>query len=1374
MAHNFHDINGWLIVGLEMHQGFHIFPPAPMKFLKLVLLHPFTLGDKQKPTVLFNGVPSVAHQHEPKFLWPHLGIIPDPLDALTPLHILFGSHKCWLPRGAVEICGEKATCCVIGGPVSLNADCWDIGRWPTSLVLNPGTVQTTPTFGDFAMGAVTLAIDLVLDLLFEGAAKIAGGLLLKFGGKVLKPLFKKGKDLVGKGLRAATKQMGKAGKALGKGARALKGKAASALKNAKCRMGLEPVDLTSGRVLDSEVDLSLPGVIPLVWERHYSSASALERTSMGRGGWTHRLEQWIEQDEGGTTLRDEEGRDIYFPALRPGEHTFQRPDRLTLRALNDGRYSVYSHETRLTRLFAPDAPGARAVLRAIQDAWGNSITLEYTGSRLHRVVDTAGREMRVKSTHGGRIARLEVWVDGRLEQWVDYSYTKMGELARAADALGHDQRYEYDEEHRLIKKTLKNGVNFYYEYDPDTGWCRRSWGDGGLHRGEIKVDLEQRITWLIGNDEPRVLHWNEDGLVVREETPDGTVLAAREYDRDQYLVSEAAGGVARTRYEYDEQGNKIRQVDPAGNTTEWTYEDDLPLLRVKADGSSTHYTHDALGALVAVTEGSGQRYALEYDDLGRLRAVRSDGLTLSTFEMDARHNLVEESDARGARTRYRYDPLGRPVARIDALGRGTHVFYDLLGRTVMAQRPDGTTSRAEYDPLGNPVRTINALGEVTEMAYGGTGVPTRLRNPDGSGWEFHYTPGEKLRSITNPRGEAYEYTYDAAGNIATEKTFDGRVLEYQYSPAGHLARVDYPDGSFRAFTRDVLGNVVREDSTDGPIMYRRDRMGRMLGAVLHQDGREVRTSFERDREGRVVAEAQDGRRIEYDHDAQGRRTRRVMPDGTTTRYAWDALDNLVGVEHAGRTIAIDRDVLGRERRRGDREGRFSIHCEYDAMDRLIGQQVTTPSPSAGPHVAVQRVWQYDALGRTRTIDDRLWGTTRYQYDSISQLIEAQRGSTIDVFDYDIACALSGMRAHAGAPAPEETGDAWEIAPGDRLVRTEKAAYAYDRRGRRVRRSSRGANGEPDAVTEYTWDCRDRLREVKLTSGTKLLFTYDAFGRRMRKEVVGATAEGLAEPRITEFLWDGDALAADIDDVRGARCFVHEPETLEPLLQSEGQEVFSYVNDHLGTPRELVDSRGRIAWSARHTAWGALEAVYRDPSRAAEASRHVSSPFRLLGQYADEETGLCYTRFRYFDAEVGRWCTPDPLGIDGGEDLYAFDGNPANDVDPLGLACPSRPPFFTNKSHHHIQARHVSKTNFPNKTKWKGGKYEKPANKTLRNPDRVTPQDGGRIVYEKDFGRTTGYEFNPATGKHDLPVSKVRVVVEPNGEIVTAFPQRDWK
>ena len=159
MANNFHDINGLLLVGLDVHIGVHIFPPIPMPFLKLNLLHPFTLGDKAKPTVLMNGVPAVAHYHTSKYLWPHIGVIPDPLDVLTPLQIARGKQRCIMPRTRVLIEDEVAACCMIGGPWSVNSDCWTATMLPSSLILDPGTVVTNPGKWDYLLAFVAIALD---------------------------------------------------------------------------------------------------------------------------------------------------------------------------------------------------------------------------------------------------------------------------------------------------------------------------------------------------------------------------------------------------------------------------------------------------------------------------------------------------------------------------------------------------------------------------------------------------------------------------------------------------------------------------------------------------------------------------------------------------------------------------------------------------------------------------------------------------------------------------------------------------------------------------------------------------------------------------------------------------------------------------------------------------------------------------------------------------------------------------------------------------------------------------------------------------------------------------------------------------------------
>ena len=52
------------------------------------------------------------------------------------------------------------------------------------------------------------------------------------------------------------------------------------------------------------------------------------------------------------------------------------------------------------------------------------------------------------------------------------------------------------------------------------------------------------------------------------------------------------------------------------------------------------------------------------------------------------------------------------------------------------------------------------------------------------------------------------------------------------------------------------------------------------------------------------------------------------------------------------------------------------------------------------------------------------------------------------------------------------------------------------------------------------------------------------------------------------------------------------------------------------------------------------------------------PFRYQGQYHDQETGLYYNRFRYYDPQLGHYITQDPIGLAGGNTtLYGYVGDP---------------------------------------------------------------------------------------------------------------------
>lgn len=363
---------------------------------------------------------------------------------------------------------------------------------------------------------------------------------------------------------------------------------------------------------------------------------------------------------------------------------------------------------------------------------------------------------------------------------------------------------------------------------------------------------------------------------------------------------------------------------------------------------------------------------------------------------------------------------------------------------------------------------------------------------------------------------------------------------------------------------------------------------------------------------------------------------------TFTLHQWveEHGDELVFRGESGRDLRLPAPA-GRETRfvrskRLDVTRQFDGSVEVFDLDRRLRRTFRASRPGGRALLRAIR----DAWGNQVVLDhdgERL------------ELVAAQRQQVREVFEVDATGALSEALSKLGA-------EPWHVEEGNRVRRTRDFEYDYDENGRRVKATRLEAGKPTNLATTYRWDVRDRLRAVSLPDGTSIRYFYDALGRRVRKEI---RAQGANEARVVEYVWDGHVLACEIDSANGRRVFVHEQGTFVPLLQQERGRVYAYVNDQVGTPKELIDERGDVVWSAAHSAWGAIVATHSTAAR-------VTTPFRLLGQYHDEETGLHYTQFRYFDPQVARWLSPDPIGLHGGNNLYGFNGSPACLVDPLGL------------------------------------------------------------------------------------------------------------
>ncbi len=148
----------------------------------------------------------------------------------------------------------------------------------------------------------------------------------------------------------------------------------------------------------------------------------------------------------------------------------------------------------------------------------------------------------------------------------------------------------------------------------------------------------------------------------------------------------------------------------------------------------------------------------------------------------------------------------------------------------------------------------------------------------------------------------------------------------------------------------------------------------------------------------------------------------------------------------------------------------------------------------------------------------------------------------------------------------------------------------------------------------------------------------------------------------------------MSETRSGRSYlwIYEDDSFAPLAQislrkgdtEHDVQAYWYHNDVSGMPRELTGAGGESAWRAEYRAWGNTLRVEHIATRIGEL---VYQPLRYQGQYFDNETGLHYNRFRYYDPDAGRIISQDPPGLAGGINLYQYAPNPLVFYDPLGLS-----------------------------------------------------------------------------------------------------------
>ncbi|WP_031479179.1 RHS repeat-associated core domain-containing protein [Streptomyces bicolor] len=1028
----------------------------------------------------------------------------------------------------------------------------------------------------------------------------------------------------------------------------------------KCKN--DPVDVATGQLVLSQTDLSLPGVLSLALKRTHLSDYTFG-VWFGRS-WASTLDERIEVDIRNKAIwAREDGCLLVYDHLP----TPQQPEvlpiegpRIPLRRTSefgsgDMEFAVTDPKSGLTRYFARTQRDWRLWLVAIEDRNGNQVDIHRDPAGMPlSVTHNGGYDVKLTAEReSGRIGGLSISTPEGSDPTVlvrSYDYDQAGDLVAVTNSSGLPLQFEYDSAGRMTSWTDRNGSTFRYVYD-SAGRVTQTIGPEGFLSSTFTYDTANRTTrYTDSTGATTVYQLNSHLQVIAEIDPLGHTTRFTFDARDRILEHTDALGNT-TRFERDDRGNLVGLIAADGVRTTAAFNDlDLPVVITERAGRQRCYEYDASGNRTATVEVNGARTQYEVDERGHVTAVRKANGAVTRIRNNAAGLPVEITAPDGARATFTRDHFGRITAATDAMGEMVRQGWTVEGKPAWRELPDGTREEWTWDGEGNLISHTDRTGRTSTYTVTHFDRPATTHTTDGGDYRFTHDTELRLINVTNAQGHDWQYHDDAAGRLISETDFDGRTLTYEHDALGRLIRRTNAAGQSLTYVRDVMGRVVRlqhDDGTTSTFSYD------VTGHAVQITNPHARIDLERDRVGRIVVERVNGHTLTRAFDALGRPTHRRTPSGATSSLTYDE-QGLAAYTAGEHTFRFERDALGRETSR-TLDDHLALRQAWDPVGRIVRQALGNPQDTL-----LERSVTYHDDGTPHTVDDSLTGRRTYTVDAAGRITGVTAQGWSERYAYNAAGDQTHATVPAEAPGQDTTGERHYT--GSRVAQAGRTRYRYDAQGRLVERRTTTLSGKT-LIWAFTWDAEDRLTQVQAPGNTSWRYLYDALGRRIAKQRLSAEGH-VAEA--TTYCWDGAQLA---EQHSNGVTLVWDYLGLLPLAQREVKSLsasqeeidrrfFAIVSDLTGTPSELIAPDGTIAWRGRSTAWGATQS-----HRAATAY----TPLRYPGQYFDPETGLHYNFNRYYDPDLGRYTTPDPLGLAPAVNHYAYVPNPFILADPLGLA-----------------------------------------------------------------------------------------------------------
>lgn len=906
---------------------------------------------------------------------------------------------------------------------------------------------------------------------------------------------------------------------------------------------------------------------------------------------------WTERSSTGATLEPLDTTELVLTGgylISMDDAGVYDPDEYRL-TMPDGRVFDFDLEDGLTRI--EDASGNVVTITdsAIESSTGAAITLGRDGEgRIESVETPSGAETRYEYDAGGNL----VGVTDAGGNTTSFAYDGTHLLTGIVDPLGRiPARQEYDGEGRLIAVVDAGGNRTKLASDPDT--------------------RTTSITDRLGNT--TVQQFNEAGHLVGQVFADGT-SESYTVDADGNRLERTDGEGHAWESTYDARDNRTSVTDPLGNTRSFTYDthnwltsstnelEETTSLTYDARGNATRvdfpdstfaeYTYDAAGNTLTETDESGRTWTYTYDGQGRRLTATSPGGDVTTYSYDDDGRLTGTEAPEGGTTSTTFDARGLATEAENALGGVTSVTFNAAGQRTGAEYPTGVSSSMEYDSLGR-VTSSTTAGATTAYGYDLEGRVVRVETPEGVVRETDYDARGRVEEVRENGSVVSAATYDDAGRVATRTDALGETSSFTYDDAGRLTETVRADGTVVSTTYNAAGRALSVTSPSGTVNYAYDARGRVesqestgqpassftydaAGRVLTSTGGSGTTTFTYDADGRLASATDaNGSDASVGYDGDGRRVTVDDANGHSRTWNYDDAGNLLTFEVEGvRQLTQEFDTASRVTARANGDAAPTVYS-YDGQGRL--QSVDAPDAPAV-------TYGYDAAGlRTSVTDAR--GTTDYSYDSRSRLTEIDGPEGSIGYTYDAGSRVATIATDAGTTTYDRGARGRVVGITD----PDGGAYALDRDDAGRVESIAFPNGVTEA---YTYDAAGLPLTVTVADGASELASFevtrDDAGRiaTFLDSLDGATrsgefdydaggrltgTEGTAGAESWAATYDLDAVG-NRETVTGDGAVDASFNSLDQLV-SAGDTSYSYNDSGFLTSVTDVAGTTELSWSA---------------------------------------------------------------------------------------------------------------------------------------------------------------------------------------------------